>query len=111
MLASLERLSALPDDTLVCPAHEYTLANLAFALDLEPDNSNLLTWHKAAVTLRRRGKPTLPVRLADERNRNPFLRCDNIDIHIVTNVISCNMKDRSIQAFTLMRALKNNFHV
>jgi len=74
MWASLERLRALPDATLVCPAHEYTLANLAFARTLEPEHADLQAWEDEARTLRRAGRPTLPVRLGDEKRRNPFLR-------------------------------------
>lgn len=73
--ASLQRLGQLPADTLVCCAHEYTLANLRFALAIDPDNPRLLGWREQAARLRREGRPTLPVTLADELGRNPFLRC------------------------------------
>ncbi|MDD3529625.1 MAG: hydroxyacylglutathione hydrolase [Gallionellaceae bacterium] len=73
--ASLQRLAALPTDTLVCCAHEYTLDNIRFALTVEPDNAALLDWREHALALRRAGRPTLPTRLADELACNPFLRC------------------------------------
>ncbi|HEX5488721.1 MAG TPA: hydroxyacylglutathione hydrolase [Rhodanobacteraceae bacterium] len=78
MLASLDRLAGLPDDTKVCCGHEYTVANAAFALTVETDNRALQTRAAAAHALRERGEPTLPARLADERAANPFLRTDAI---------------------------------
>lgn len=80
MYASLSRLAELPDDTGVCCAHEYTLANLAFALQADPDNAALRARHEQAVALRERGRPTVPVSLACERATNPFLRCDQPEL-------------------------------
>lgn len=74
MHASLEKLAALPDDTLVYCAHEYTLANLAFARIAEPDNTDVENREKEARNRRSRGKPTVPSTLALERMTNPFLR-------------------------------------
>ncbi|MDP3857413.1 MAG: hydroxyacylglutathione hydrolase [Stagnimonas sp.] len=72
---SLARLAALPDDTAVHCAHEYTLSNLAFACSLEPDHAGLA--EALASTRRRRaeGQITLPSRLGWEKRHNPFLRC------------------------------------
>jgi hydroxyacylglutathione hydrolase len=77
MLASLERLAALPADTRVCCGHEYTLANCAFARTLDPDNAALATRTRSAAAAREAGLPTLPSVLADERACNPFLRVDS----------------------------------
>ena len=76
MHASLSRLAALPDQTQVYCAHEYTLANISFALEVEPKNPDLIERHKEALALRKHGKPTLPVSIGRERKTNPFLRCD-----------------------------------
>ena len=76
MLQSLDKLAALPGDTLVCCGHEYTLANCAFASTVDPDNAALARRFAAARSLRARGAPTVPVALADERACNPFLRVD-----------------------------------
>jgi hydroxyacylglutathione hydrolase len=76
MYNSLSRLAQLPDDTQVCCAHEYTLANIAFALEAEPDNPALLARHAEALAQRKRGEATLPVAMGKERASNPFLRCD-----------------------------------
>ncbi len=74
MLASLDKLSALPEDTLVCCTHEYTLSNLRFALHVDPDNSLLADWNARCLAMRAAGQPTLPGRMATERSINPFLR-------------------------------------
>lgn len=73
---SLQALNALPAATRICCAHEYTLANLRFAAAVEPANPDRAAREQAARALRERGLPTLPVRLAEERRYNPFLRCD-----------------------------------
>jgi len=75
MLASLDRLASLPGDTRVYCAHEYTLANLRFALEVDPDNVELRAWCDQATALRERGEPTLPSTIGRERGVNPFLRC------------------------------------
>ena len=74
MLASLDQLAALPDDTRVCCAHEYTLSNLRFAHAVEPGNAALLHYQAECEALRAQGLPTLPARMAQERAINPFLR-------------------------------------
>jgi hydroxyacylglutathione hydrolase len=74
MLASLDKLAALPGPTRVCCAHEYTLSNLRFARAVEPDNAALQRHTEHCVQLRARQQPTLPSTLALERDVNPFLR-------------------------------------
>lgn len=74
MLASLDRLAALPATTRVCCAHEYTLGNLRFARAVEPDNTALQDYSRHCEALRARQLPTLPSTIALERNINPFLR-------------------------------------
>jgi hydroxyacylglutathione hydrolase len=77
MWSSLCRLRALPADTRVYCGHEYTEANAAFALDLDPANEDLR--HRAAEVrqLRARGMPTVPSTIGSERAANPFLRADD----------------------------------
>lgn len=75
MHQSLMRLASLPGDTRVCCAHEYTLANIAFAREVDPANPELQQWAEEARQLRLAGRPTLPVLLGRERRINPFLRC------------------------------------
>jgi len=77
MLASLDRLAALPGDTRVCCGHEYTLANARFAAEVEPANEALQARTREVAALRAAGEPSLPVTLASERAGNPFLRIDS----------------------------------
>lgn len=72
---SLSRLSALPSDTRVCCAHEYTLSNLRFAAAVEPANADLRHYTEWCTATRGRGLPTLPSSIERERAINPFLRC------------------------------------
>ncbi len=74
MLASLDALAALPDNTRVCCAHEYTLSNLRFARAVEPHNAELAAYEAQCKALRAQNRPTLPAVLAQERCINPFLR-------------------------------------
>lgn len=71
---SLLRLAALPADTAVYCTHEYTLANLAFAATVEPDNADVRAAIEDARAQRGRQQPTLPARIEKERRINPFLR-------------------------------------
>ena len=74
MLASLDRLAALPDSTRICCAHEYTLSNLRFAQAVEPGNAAIGQHVAHCQALRERGQPTLPSQIGLERQINPFLR-------------------------------------
>lgn len=74
MWASLSKLARLPPDTLVCSGHEYTAANIRFALSLEPDNAALISRSREVEAARAKGQPTVPSRLSDELATNPFLR-------------------------------------
>jgi len=74
MFSSLSKLAALPDDTLVCCGHEYTEANIKFALSVDPGNEALKARATEAHQQRAAGKPTIPSRMGDEKRANPFLR-------------------------------------
>jgi len=74
MQASLASLAALPGNTRVCCTHEYTLSNLRFAREVEPDNAVLAAYQIHCQSLRAQGLPTLPSNIALERDINPFLR-------------------------------------
>lgn len=76
MLASLDRLAALPANTLLCCGHEYTAANGRFAREIEPDNAELSTRLREVAALRAQQHPSLPVSMASELATNPFLRTD-----------------------------------
>jgi hydroxyacylglutathione hydrolase len=74
MAASLAKLAALPDDTLIYCAHEYTLSNLRFAEALEPGNRALQMRIANDSQLRGTHLPTIPSTIAIEKATNPFLR-------------------------------------
>jgi hydroxyacylglutathione hydrolase len=76
MHQSLGRLAALPGNTRVCCAHEYTESNLRFAAAVEPLSADLAVYTAACRALRAQGLPTLPSTIAQERAINPFMRCD-----------------------------------
>ena len=108
MLASLDRLAALPGHTRLCCGHEYTLSNCAFAQSIEPANSALSRRFALARAQRQAGLPTLPSLLADELDCNPFLRIDEQAIiealagHVAT---SAGRDER----FAVLRQLKDVF--
>ena len=77
MRQSLAKLRELPESTRIYCAHEYTQANLAFALAVEPQNKLLHQRIESVNELRAAGLPSIPSILADELGTNPFLRYDN----------------------------------
>lgn len=76
MWNSLLKLRALPDDTRIYCGHEYTQANIRFALSIEPDNAALRRRAAEADAQRAKGEPTIPTTIAEEKAANPFLRAD-----------------------------------
>ena len=72
---SLARLAALPDETAVYCAHEYTEANLRFALAVEPGNRRLQSRVNDVAVARAKGWATVPSTIGLEKASNPFLRC------------------------------------
>ncbi len=108
MLASLDRLSDLPEQTQVCAGHEYTATNGRFARTIEPDNP-LLQQRVAAVAKLRAGKrPTLPVPLATELATNPFLRTDAQAVIDWCSRQDSTVKDRTAR-FAMLRNAKDAF--
>ncbi|WFC43275.1 hydroxyacylglutathione hydrolase [Pseudoxanthomonas sp. SE1] len=109
MLASLERLAALPGPSLVCCGHEYTLANAAFAETVDPHNRALRLRIQEARAMRHAGRPTLPTSLAGEVATNPFLRVDDEAVHeAVAHRLGRPPADR-VETFATLRQWKNDF--
>lgn len=109
MWASLCRLAALPEDTRVYCAHEYTLANLAFAKAVEPDNPEIAARFEAVKFLRSNDGISLPTTISLEKRTNPFLRCQ---VDGVKNFISQRETRALIDAkevFALLRRTKDNW--
>ena len=77
MWASLQRLAALPDDTTVYCAHEYTASNARFALSVDDDPA-LKARADEVFAARERGEPTVPTTIGLEKATNPFLRAPRL---------------------------------
>lgn len=108
LLNSLHRLAQLPDDTQVYCAHEFTAANLRFALACEPGNPAVSARIEATRQLRDAKLPTIPTNIALEKATNPFLRCTQPEI--IHTLQQRGLEDTSeLGVFTAMRAWKNNF--
>ena len=109
MSRSLAKLAALPDTARVCCGHEYTLANIAFARVIEPDNQALTAREARERTKIQAGQPTLPASLADERATNPFLRCGEPAVVAAATRHAGHPLDGPIAVFAALREWKNNF--
>lgn len=109
MYASLQKLANLPDDTLVYSAHEYTLANINFAVTVEPNNVVLKKLELKMQDLRRRDMPTLPSSIAAEKATNPFLRCDQAEIITSVNHRAKKSLSKPMEVFAELREWKNAF--
>lgn len=110
MLASLDALAALPGDTRVCCAHEYTLANLKFARAVEPGNDELTHYNAHCESLRAQGQPTLPSQLAIERRINPFLRSREATVFRAVRAHAELSADAAeAEVFAALRQWKNDF--
>lgn len=110
MLHSLDQLAALPDDTAVFCAHEYTLSNLRFAKEIEPENPALLARIQREQAKREQGIPTVPSQIGLEKQTNPFLR--SRETAVITRLleagkISAITDDAS--HFAALRSWKNNY--
>ena len=106
---SLGKLAALPEDTQVYCAHEYTLANLRFAAAVEPDNRDIQKRIEDCQSLRRNNQPTVPGSIAVEKLTNPFLRTH---IPAVAGAASHYRKQElanEIEVFATIRNWKDNF--
>lgn len=105
MWASLLKLRALPDDTRVYCAHEYTAGNAAFALTIDAANPALIKRAAEVRDLRARGLPTVPSTIGAERAANPFLRADDARIKQAIGLPAAS----SVEAFAEIRRRKDVF--
>lgn len=109
MRDSLGKLAALPPATAVCCAHEYTEANAAFALVVEPENQTLRARAAEVRRLRAEGCITLPSTLAGERACNPFLRWAEPGVReAVARRLGRPPRDHD-ETFAVLRAWKDGF--
>ncbi|MEW6763431.1 MAG: hydroxyacylglutathione hydrolase [Pseudomonadota bacterium] len=110
MADSLAKLAALPDDTLVYCAHEYTVSNLTFAQAVEPDNQGLAFRMRDATEKRGTRLPTVPSTIGLEKGTNPFLRYTEPGI-VRSLVEAGRLKEGAApaEAFAALREWKNVF--
>jgi hydroxyacylglutathione hydrolase len=108
-MASLSKLAKLPDDTRVYCGHEYTLKNLEFALQFEPNNLALRAKYERARQLRQQGLPTVPSTIGEEKATNPFLRCDSPELQASVRRIDPRVPPDPVAIFARVRELKDAY--
>ena len=106
---SLSKLAALDPQTQVFCAHEYTLANLKFALSVNGSNQDLITRVKHITRIRNEGKITLPSTIDIELKTNPFLRSDDPEIIQAAEHYRKRPLHNSVDVFTAIREMKDSF--
>ena len=109
MAASLAKLAALPDATLVYSGHEYTLANIEFARAVEPANQELAARAASEAQKRERAQATLPSTIGREKQTNPFLRCTQAAVIAAADKYLGTRAADPVQVFAAIRQWKNNF--
>jgi hydroxyacylglutathione hydrolase len=105
MWESLEKIKALPPETSVFCAHEYTESNVKFALSIDPENPQLKKKELEVKSLRSLNKPTVPFKIGDELQINPFLRSDSYTLKTRLNM----HHSKPVEVFSKIRKLKDNF--
>lgn len=108
MVASLEKLKQLSSETRLYCGHEYTLQNIQFAQQVDPENEALKTRKKAVEITRRFQRPSLPVTLGEEMHTNPFLRCDNEAIVRAVQAHAQRPLSNYVEIFGHLREWKNS---
>ncbi len=109
MFGSLERIAELPDDTIVYPTHEYTLANLRFAAVADPGNAEVRAALAEVEALRAADSITLPTRLGRERRINPFLRCREPGVRAAAEREAGHALAAPVDVFAAVRRWKDGF--
>lgn len=107
MWNSLLQLRNLPETTRLFAGHEYTLANLAFVADLEPDHTDLITLRQEMQALITAGQLTLPHPLSLEKRFNPFWRADHPDFAARLGLTG----KAPIEVFSYLRTQRNHFKI
>ena len=108
MFAALAQIAALPDETQIFCAHEYTLLNLPFAARVEPDNPAIAARLTATLALRAEGRPSVPSTLALEKASNPFLRTAEPGVRAAAQRRDPRA-DTPEQVFAVLRAWRDEF--
>jgi hydroxyacylglutathione hydrolase len=109
MLDSLGKLALLPVNTKLYCGHEYTMANLRWALSVDSANLVLQNWHERAAQMRQQGHPTLPSSIGQERETNPFLRTEHTVIIQAATAWAGRALTTPVEVFAALREWKNEF--
>lgn len=109
MYQALNKLSELPDNTKIYCTHEYTLANLHFALTVEPENTALVHYFNQVTQLRDNNQITLPTTLAHEKLINPFLRSEQPTVIESAAMYTGEKVMAGLSTFSAIRQWKDNF--
>jgi hydroxyacylglutathione hydrolase len=109
MHRSLSLLRRLPDHTLICCAHEYTLSNIRFAKTVDKDNPELIARERIDRKKREQGLPTLPSNLMVEKMTNPFLRSDQPALIKAAEILAARSPLNEVEVFASIRAAKDRF--
>ena len=107
MYQSFQKINALPDETLICCAHEYTLANMKFARHILPEDQAINDYYHKVNELRAKNQKTLPVILKNERKVNVFLRTD--DPVLIDKINKETTMQHPEGCFAWWRSKKDNF--
>ncbi len=105
MWNSLLKLRAMPDETLVCCAHEYTQSNARFAVTADPGNARLAARAAEIDAMRAKGEATVPSLLGVEKATNPFLRADDPALAAAYGLAGRD----PVTVFAAIRAAKDRF--
>ncbi|MSP38943.1 MAG: hydroxyacylglutathione hydrolase [Deltaproteobacteria bacterium] len=109
MQASLKKLMALGDDINVYCGHEYTESNLRFAMSVEPKNGKLAARYEQVKNLRAQGQSTVPAKMAEEKQTNPFLRWDSQEIQASVKSAMPDAGSDPVSVFGAVRKMKDAF--
>lgn len=107
MYQSFQQLAQLPDNTLICCAHEYTLSNLEFARAVLPEDREIEVYQQHVKALMAKNQPSVPANLQLERKINLFLRCHDYDLQ---KKLGFNSPPKQLHSvFSKLRLRKDNF--
>lgn len=107
MFNSLQKIASLPDETLICCAHEYTLGNMTFAHHIMPKNTVITDYLHKVKEMRDNSQSTVPTTLKMEKEINLFLKSDNFDLQHILGIPENTYAP--MKTFAKLRELKDNF--
>lgn len=109
MQANFERFNALPESTQIYCAHEYTRANVDFALAVWPENTDINDYSEWVNQQRAQGIPTLPGSIGQEKKINPFMNADSIELKKNVEQHFNSTYTSPVDVFSALRSWKDNF--